>query len=416
MKIKVEKSYVNCYYIMLLSVFIMGYTLRSSILPGVIGYINIPFYICMSIILLKWAKYINQNIIVTGIILCIILYVDIKTGSDIDKIIVSMLGFVIPLSLFSVDYKRIVKNKHMFLTKSIKILNLFVVIMFMYMLIDLFTGCAMTKALSVIFPKLAEYIPTNTGFLQFRSASYLGHELYTKHFIIMFYMLNMLYYLTTSKYLINIIVLYGVSVIGIALSGSKLGILILLFLIVFFNLKSKNKMINFTLIFLGLLILAYLGIFDYVINRFTTTTFTTGRSQAWELVATSLPNLKAIGGLGEGLMEFLRARYNDIQVTAAFEYPFKIWMYRYGWVVTALILYQIYACTLYKFIKGKSIIFILSFLMIIGETSSFNQLVYNPDLIILVVLWNIILSNMFDLYEENKNILGGCIDEHKKID
>ena len=51
--------------------------------------------------------------------------------------------------------------------------------------------------------------------------------------------------------------------------------------------------------------------------------------------------------------------------------------------------------------------FIISFSLLIVETSVFNQLVYNPDLFILIILWNIILNCMFDLYrkigEENEN-------------
>lgn len=404
MKIKVEKSYVNCYYIMLLSTLLFGYTIRSSIINGIFGYINIIFYICMLMILLKWIKYINYNLIVVVAILLSIIYVDITTYSSIDRIINSIITFVLPMLLFSIDYKRIVKNKELFITKCIKILNFFIIIIFLYMIIDMMTGATLTKNSSKIFPKLIEYIPSNTGFLQFRSTSYLGHELYTKHFFIMYYILNMIYYLVTSKSLMNIIIVHVISIIAIALSGSKLAILVLLFLIVYFNFKGKNKFIKFILIFIGLLIMNSLGIFDFVINRFKTTTLTTGRGLAWDIVSGSLPEIKLIGGSGENLTSNLMKYFTQIQVTAAFEYPFKILLYRYGLIPTILILYELYGKTFYKFLKGKNMIFIISFFVMIVETSVFNQLIYNPDFCIVIIIWNILLNCLYDLNHERRII------------
>lgn len=400
MKIKIEKSYVNCYYIMLISIFSMGYITRSSILPGAIGYVNIIFYICMSIILMRWIRCINRNIIVVSIIFGIVLCIDLSTTLDIYKSITSLLGFVLPLLLFCIDYKKIIMDKEKFVVKCIKIINFFAIIVFVYMIVDLFSSSALTKSLSTFFFKLESIIPKRTGFLQFRAGSYLGHALYTKHFILMFYILNMIYYIITSKYLMNIIVVHIISMVGIALTGSKLGIMAILFLILYYNSKNKNRIINFAIIFLGLLILGYLGVFDIVINRFMTTTFTTNRVAAGELVSSALPGIKLVGGFGVNLSDYLLKRFNSSEVTAAMEYPFKIWVYRYGLIATALILYEIYISTLYRFVKSRNVIFIISFLIIIAETSAFNQLVYNPDLFILIILWNIILNNMLDLYEE----------------
>lgn len=400
MKIKIEKSYVNCYYIMLLSIFMMGYVLRSSILPGAIGYTNIIFYVCMSIILMRWVRCINKNIIVVAIIFGIVLCVDLSKTSDIYKSITSLVGFVLPLLLFCVDYSKIIEDKEKFIVKCIKIINFFAIVVFIYIILDLFSTSALTKSLSTVFLKLESIIPKRTGYLQFRAGSYLGHALYTKHFILMFYILNMLYYITTSKYLMNIIVVHIISIIGIALTGSKLGIMMILFLTLYYNSKNKYMIINFALIFLGVLILGYLGVFDIVINRFMTTTLTTNRTAAGELVSSVLPSIKLVGGMGADLSDYLLKRFNSSEVTAAMEYPFKIWAYRYGLIATALILFEIYIHTLYRFIKSKNMTFIISFLIIIAETSAFNQLVYNPDLFILIILWNIILNNILDLYEE----------------
>ena len=264
------------------------------------------------------------------------------------------------------------------------------------------TGATLTRSLATIFPKLAEYIPVNTGFLQFRSVSYLGHELYTKHFFIVFYILNMIYYSINTKSIMNIVAVHFISIVGVALSGSKIAILVLLFLMIYFNFKGKNKFIKLLLIFIGLLIMNSLGIFDFVINRFKTTTLTTGRSLAWNIISPSLPNIKLIGGSGENLTANLMNRFTQTQVTAAFEYPFRMWLYRYGLIPTILILYQLYIKSFYKFLKGKNLIFIVSFSVIIVETSTFNQLVYNPDFCIAVIMWNIILNCMYDLYQEKK--------------
>lgn len=402
MKIKVEKSYVNCYYIILLSILLFGYTMRSSLISGVFGYINIMFYACMFLILLKWIKCINYNSFVVAAIFLLILYVDIVTHSNFNQIVTSMVTFVFPLLLFCVNYNKIIKNKELFIVKSIKILNFFIVITFIYIIIDMITGATLTRSLATIFPKLAEYIPVNTGFLQFRSVSYLGHELYTKHFFIVFYILNMIYYSINTKSIMNIVAVHFISIVGVALSGSKIAILVLLFLMIYFNFKGKNKFIKLLLIFIGLLIMNSLGIFDFVINRFKTTTLTTGRSLAWNIISPSLPNIKLIGGSGENLTANLMNRFTQTQVTAAFEYPFRMWLYRYGLIPTILILYQLYIKSVYKFLKGKNLIFIVSFSVIIVETSTFNQLVYNPDFCIAVIMWNIILNCMYDLYQEKK--------------
>ena len=165
----------------------------------------------------------------------LIIGVDIATKSKLDSMIRSLIAFVIPISFLCIDHNKIIKDKEQFIIRFIKIFNVLILTVFIYMLIDSITGCYLTKSLGSVFENFQQYIPKNTGFLKYRSSSYLGHQLYTKHFMLMFYTLNMLYFTVTSKKLLNIGLVHVISILSILMSGSKTALVALFILILLFK-------------------------------------------------------------------------------------------------------------------------------------------------------------------------------------
>ncbi len=405
MRLDREKKYsdINYYYIILISIMMFGYTIRSSIFDGIIGYINIISYLCMAIILFKHYKNIDKSIFIVIFIMLYIISIDIATNSKIDSIARSLIAFVLPLAFLCIDHNRIIKNKEEFIIKFLKIFNALVIILFIYMLIDGLSGCYLTKIMSNVFDNLKDYVPKNTGFLKYRSKSFLGHQLYTKHFILMFYLLNMIYFVITSKSVMNIGLIHIISVLSILMSGSKTALVVLFILVLFFNIRGPSKYRKMGILIIAVIIMYFMGLFDYIINRFMTTSLTTGRSVGWRIVSEGLPNVKIFSGQGENLFKMIENKFTDTQITAAFEYPIRILSFRYGILVTSLIMYLSYFKSLFKFLKDRCIIIVICFLLVIGETNTFNQLVFNPDFMILIVLWNIVFMCMFEIWKDYKD-------------
>lgn len=404
MKIKFRRTIANYYYTILLSVFIFGIVIRRSFLSGMPGTVNMIFFFCEFVVLATALKKRKLKImsICLGIVLIMgIVYVDVSTSSSVSSMFSSIVYIVLPLFFLDAEVLDTVDRKQ-FIRTLIKILNFFVVIIVAIMFCDQISGCAVTKSMASVFSYLNNYLPAATGFLQFRSNTYLGHELYNTHFIIMFYLMNMLYRSEFKEMILDTKIVHMIAILGIIFTQSKMGAILLFVAVVYFNYNSKNRVVNILLVFAGIGILYYIGLFDAIISRFQSTSFTTGRL-TWLTYLSDHYGLKLqlFGGYGEELTAYftsrLRVNYSDswsqMIVTAAFESPFLIISYRYGLIMAILWFIKLFSGTFFVIWKSKSRAILLCFAIMIVQVIAFNQLIYNPDLLCCVLLWNIVFIN-----------------------
>lgn len=401
MKLKIKKSIELYYYIIFLSLFIFGNVIRRSFFSGFFGTGNFIFYLFLFIFTIKAVKLKKINfkgILCIFLIIPLILYADFKSGSSIKSIVTSIVYLVFPLLLMDID---IIKRdkRYEFIHCILSILNFFVILNVCIMFLDQISGCMITKAMTTIFPAIREYIPSSFGFLKFRSVTYLGHELYITHLILMFYMMNMLYYKFYSKYLVRISVIYIVTIFGILFTQSKLGVILIFAAIFYFNFNKKNRMINIVLLLLGIVCLYYIGFFDVIIYRFKNTSFDTGRTTWLNYLRNNYGlSIQILGGYGENMNSYFQSRllsthssnWARVIVTAAFESPMLLIAYRYGVLVSILWLSKIYLTTLIPILKSKCFTLVVVFMLLFIHNMSFNQLVYNNDLLICVLIRNIV--------------------------
>lgn len=413
MKIKFKRSIANYYYAILLSVFLFGIVIRKSFLPGMTGTANMIFFFCELVVIITALKRKKLKIsgTILGIVLMLsILYVDMRTSSSTGSMFSSIVYIVLPLFFLDAEVLNGIDRKK-FITTVLKILNFFVIIIVAIMFCDQISGCAVTRAMAGLFPYLNNYLPSSSGFLQFRSNTYLGHELYNTHFIIMFYMLNMLYRSKFGEAMLDIKIMHIIGVLGIAFTQSKMGAILLFVAIVYFNYNSRNRFVNTMLVFLGISILYYVGLFDAIISRFQSTSFTTGRL-TWLNYLSDYYGLeiRLFGGYGENLTSYfiskLRGNYSEswsqMIVTAAFESPFLIISYRYGLLIAVLLFLKMFFGTFFSIWKAKSRSLLLCYVLMIVQVVAFNQLIYNPDLLCCVLLWNVVFRQFAVREKEQK--------------
>lgn len=400
MIIKIRKGIDDFYYIIMLSIFLTGTVVRKSFLPGFWGTANLVFLICELLVLitaLKWRKLELNGIFLGILLISLILYVDIDTHSNMSSVISSIMYFVFPLFLMDAEVLLKIDEKN-FVVSIIKILNFFVLVNVVIMVCDQLSGCAVTRLMSRFFPYISNYLPSSKGFLQFRANTYLGHELYITHFIIVFYALNMLYITEFSGQILSSKIVHVVALFGIAFTQSKMGILLLFMLIAYFNVRNKNKFTNILLAVIGIGMLYYLGIFGAVIERFQNTSFTTGRT-TWLTYLINYYGLEIrfLGGYGEALMSRFREllenshsiSWSNMIVTAAFDSPVLILIFRYGILVAILWMIKAFWKTFKIICKTRNLTIFICYICIVAQVLSFNQLIFNPDLVCCILIWNV---------------------------
>lgn len=403
MKIRLKRTLDKYYYIMLFSIFVFGSAIRKSFFSGALGTGNIVFLICELLILVnavKAKKVFWQGWVPGIVLIAMILYIDHEASSDALSIARSVIYIILPSFLLEADVLSKIEAKE-FLRTMIKILNFFVILIVCMMLADQLTGCAVTRGIAVLFSGVLSYLPSSYGFLQFRSISYLGHELYNMHFILMFYILNMLYSYELKETLVSKKALHAAAILGAVFTQSKMGVIVLFAAIIFFNYNSKKRWLNIFFLICGMGILYYVGLFHSIIGRFANTSLTTGRFR-WLTYLTDYYglNLKLFGGYGENLTSYFSSRLSSshsenwvrVIVTAAFDSPIAIVAYQYGILPCILWLIQVFGSTAIKVFQSKSKAIVLCFALMFAQIMTFNQLIYNPDLMCSVIIWNVVFG------------------------
>lgn len=391
-------------FIFILSI-LVNYYLRSSIFISMFAYINILTFCFIIFYFLLNIKNVNVNILFI-ILLSIIIFISNKIsiyGYDgFISTFQSILFLISPLLFFAVKHQS--QNFSKFLSIFLRSFNIFILVVFILMIFDFLSSYQFYKIYISFFPKFSPFYQKGIGSLN-RVPSIIGHQLITKTFFLLYFLLNFLYKKKSGIYISNPILIIFVSIIGITLTGSKTGIVLLLVALGYLNLQNRNFFILLSSI-LFILVFYYVGVFDSIIDRFLNTTLTTGRLKAWDQVKYGLPPIKFFYGYGDLFFYNLKYFYTETVITASFEFPFVSLTYMYGLLFTILFYFELFILPIIYFFKSKNIVVLFSYLLLVVDFNTYNQIVFNPDFVAYIVMINYLffaLSNMNK--KENNNFL-----------
>lgn len=396
---KIEK-YEIVPIIWICSLFLIPFYARYTINP-LIANMNLFFYLCYLLFNYKYkVKYSIIEILIIIFISSQSILINLINNVGMKQIIYSLFMYYVPLVITMSKYE-IEKDKLKSIIKGfIKAINFFVIIIFCIYIIDSITNFTIMKLLTgSILKGIAPWVPDSAAFLSYRYASFMGHYLTTAEIYLIFYLLNICYNNVFKDKLINLSILYGITLIGVLSTGSKAGIVLITISMVWFNLKGKNKIRNFILLMTAFIVMYNLGFFDLVFSRFSNEFLTTGRSEVWEiLMKSNVLKVKIFSGYGEYTDIFIATQVGEANMAIAREYPILYSVFKFGIINIACMLYFMLFKVIIKSLKIKNTTIMLSIIILFSFVSCNNGLIVMSDLMLLYVLFEFILLLMIKYY------------------
>lgn len=380
------------YLIMFAGVLLLGYYVRMCFLPDKIAKINILTTFPALILFLDSAfhrKHLKKNVFFMVMLSTIsFLYIgtQMQNHRSVMNTLLYLVNLIMPLLIISLDVKpRSVK----------KIFNMFVVmmdclvlLMFFMLLIDVVTHNKAIAAFSRLTGDLSmiTFSNPNSG----RKASIMGHYLPTAEVYIIYYVIH---YFARHQFKVMYNVSMIISVIGISLAASKGGIVLIIGLIIVFNIKDFKVM----LVSLTALVIAYAsGLFTAVINRFSNSDLTSGRSEMWEYLNRIYDDLTPlVYGHGSESTHWLNQK--NEWASAAFEYPFRAFSYEYGVIFTVLFYVLVFGYPCLRLLKEKRFDHLIGFVAVFLYSNTYNGWVLGYDYMFLYCIFTFVVLNLDEM-------------------
>lgn len=393
----IKKSKFNEFILkaMVISLFLFPYYFRVNTLKD-LSAIKLIFIVLLPIFLIVNLKKINK--LYFCLISFIAIYISINNifvnGNALSSNIRTLSMCVIPMYLLTIDLKLEKDSAQKNLKMVLSIVNIFTIVIFIIGIIDpLINYKIMGTIGNILNNKFSEIIAKGTTRDIYRYSSYLGHYLFTKDIFLYFYILNTCYYKNFKEHLLSRGIIITISLVGVLLTASKSGVIILLLMLLFVNYK-RSKIMNMLLSSLMIIVTYLMGFFDTFLIRIKSGSLTTGRYEAWNILEYyNVYTKKIFFGYGEYYIERAVNIVGNIQAVAAFEYPIKILMYKYGIFVTILMIIALFIWPIMKFIKSKSYATLLLFVFMVININTYNGLVLTPDNMIFFSIFTMMLIN-----------------------
>lgn len=393
---KFKVSTINKYLIaiMFLSIYLTPYYVRYEFLNSFAN-INFIFIIALFIIIL-----INKNNIdykkftfISFIAIYIFIIDYFGNYNPIDSIIKNLSMYIVPLFLLCVKIKR--ENIKGIFSKSLDVINIFTMIVFAIGILDPILEFNIMKFIGENFTtELSSLIYENTILNSYRYTSYMGHALFTKELFLYFYFFNMIYYKNFNEYKLNNIFVTIISLVGILLTGSKTGIILILISILFTQYK-KSKIFNIV-ISASIVLTSYVaGFFNTVFGRLSKESITSGRYEAGLILdRLDIIKIKFFSGYGEYFDRTIAIFLGEGLTTAALEYPIKILTFKYGIFVTIIFSILVFIYPITKLLKNREYYLLFAFCIKLIDINTYNGLIYKADNMILFVLFTFLLLSL----------------------
>lgn len=400
-KISIKKNWI-VNYLTLISIFtfLIPGEIRYGVLGRQLGLIN---YISLSLVLYMVFKYIKQInmyfLIFYFITLIYYLTSALFYEKSIGTLIVVLGSYFIPLILIGLKINS--ENFKQFFEFFLKIFNSIVIFIVVLGVLDYFWKYKIISSLSFLLsPRTEELVNIQSTRGIYRLYSFMGHPLYNTQLFLMFYVLNMLkhrYYTNTIK----IKYILAISLIGISLTASKTGFILVGVLLLIFNSGKKNYK-YYTIVILVVLVSFLLGMFDNTILRLSSESLSTGRNEIWETISkNNLYPFKYFTGYGHSFTYY----YNKIipWASAAFEYPIRMFSLELGIINALLIYFFIFIYPIYFLLKGRDWRLLVGYLIIFIDVNTYNGLSNPGDNMLVFSIFIFIVLNLQTQSQNSKN-------------
>lgn len=375
MKIKVR--YIP-YLLICYGLFIFPHILRNTLLPSIAG-INILVYLGLIYGYNKGIIRITSNKLIKFLLVIFILvsinlliYIDGNEWSNIFKFKLIFI-YILPVLFLNIEIPK-KENLDLFIIGFYKFLKNICIIILLFGLLDKFLGNITQNFWASFYDSNTLRSMVNSG----RLVSFYGHPLMNAYIFLIFLIwtliLKELYHIK-NNYVINILIAF----VGIAMSGSKSGLLIAIALILMYHIGLKN--IKYMFIVVALMIALYtMGIFDLILDRLiegiVAGDISTGRNNA-------LIKLLENGTIEFDFLKGHALEYSSVSMIAALEYPFLNWSYTTG-ILFAITMYLGYfVLPIVRVILGKNmkvLICTLSLMIYVNGNNGISA--YNDDLLL----------------------------------
>lgn len=382
MKIKINTY--TAIKLMILSIFVFGYTIRVSTIPT-FQYVSVLFLLGMCILLKKYFR----NIDVKKMFLWMFFLIATFLSDMINNVSMHQWGMYFFMNTMSL-LVLIVDNNALSLEKNeikklIQTYNKFVYLIFIIYLVDLLTGSLIMRTLADNWLTcIANWVPRGKSLFTSRYASYLGHYLFTDVIYVGYYILNAFYKHSFFDETETPIIMHIVAVIGVISTGSKAGLLILSVLLIVFNIKKIKYMIA---LIAGAFALYFAGFFNILLGRLSTEEFSTGRFGAWQtLFDMKVLKFNLFYGIGDGFFEYIH-RFVDFGTAGiATEFPILCLLFKVGVIgfIAYIALMLLIPC--YELLKRKNLYGVACIGAYFFLIATYNGLTAYPDTQIVYII------------------------------
>ena len=222
-----------------------------------------------------------------------------------------------------------------------------------------------------------------------RMVSYLGHALFSCEMFLIYYVTQYLYNIKLLNKKENILDIF-ISIIGVAFTASKSGIVLLLGIIIVLHANWKSRRMV-PIVLLGIIAIYYFGLFDTVIDRLKIGLKEGDISSSRN---TALHHLLVNGRLSFRLFTGQNIDYGW-EMTAALEYPILRWAYQFGIFVAVVLSLIVFILPLIKLLIIKADkAFLFGSLAIMVYVNTYNGIALQRDHMLIYCLTVFFVVNM----------------------
>lgn len=385
-----NKYLITLFSMVLIFTFCLPNQIRIGMLGEKLGAVNYIGSLIILLIVLKFRRRLSKRYSIFIIVFSIYFLATSVFYQGVEKVIYSLTSYIIPMMLISLKLRTI--EFEIIFKRFLKIFNIIIVLITVMAILNLVTGGKVNLVLAqFVSGRLAEIMAMQKYESVNRMYSFMGHPLFNTELYIIYYISNSFY----NKYINRMVspkILLIISIMGVAMTASKTGFVLMLIAMLLVNSKKFNLK-YYVVIAIVIIIIFKSGIFDSTIVRFAEGGLTTGRTEKWQIVQHyNIYPLKFFTGYG---LEFT-FYYNSIidWASAAFEYPFRMFALELGIINTICIYLAIGVYPIYTLIKRRHISLFLGYFIVFTDVNTYNGLSLKGDYMMIFCIFIFIILNL----------------------
>ena len=231
-----------------------------------------------------------------------------------------------------------------------------------------------------------------------RSGYIWGHPLTNALIFNTFFVVNAAYIRVYRKKNLTPVV-FLITLGGVLLASSKTGIVVCFLLLIISFWKYKKWLLALIPV---LVIMYFLGAFDGIIRRFTTSTLTTGRLEGLTGYIQAQENPMHLL-FGHGSNDILLETNMSYRYRAGFEFPLLMFAFDYGYLFSALSMIGVYAYSSWRLLRRKNWFIWLGYSLLFAEINTYNgYALRNQDVFVFACFMTMILLNLGEASPEGQ--------------